>query len=973
MVRSILGGTAQMLLLVGLLSTIPAQFIYAENVNVDVIEGVGDWVVQQETGRVFASLPIWDEVVEFDHAGKQVRRFSTSKAPYELILKHDLLIVGCRDAVALDVFDLKTNEKKGSIQVSGKGPYGLFCSQAANSYVYCLSNTGTAWWDGEVFQCDVKAMKVHRQVKTRGWGQSGALHVAMSRDGCWIVPDARGSSSPSGADLMKVNEEECTFAQVRDYHESFGKIVAGPLNRYWTLGPKLYSLDITQELRKFSGSPVAIHPTKDLAASKTDTGLALDRFSDATSIDAIKLSKPPKREKTDDRQSRFRTAFINRFDPTIAFDLKNDLVFVGEETRGSWVSLSSYSDQLKPLRMIEAPSELIAELGKEVRIPVSISNDSATTTISLAGGPDDAKLENGELRWQTSPQYVGFNDFTLELKTKEDGRVLDSARITVQVTTPKLEFGFHIKSMELSPNGKYLVVWGPAPGQEDRHPAHSGPDEVAVVDILARKIVGQKNFPQGIRFVTLSNEHVFVAPMSGSLVYRLNRSLEGDDRTFLKNQPIQLMVLGDDRLLVVGERFTSVFHTESLKTIPGPWDSQQDFANRIRLLDYGRVQLANRTIDPVSGNVVEVTSSTSLPKVGSTRNVRQNYPHFGEEIVKRWGRALNKMQLLNYLGSRIATLPGSGILSTQWPMVIVTTQTKEMSTTTTYLKFLSVVDGHVVHSATIDVSINDPRQSTPNYYGANVQLVEAGNEVICANGKELIFAAIPVNVVGEIAIPTFFPPQPIHVARAGEKLQFKLEFKGKIKGTTFSLMDENPSLSIDSHTGEVTLDTEAIWKTYTQAQSGGPSSLRFGARGTTSIPFPEFKDNAQAFQALTGKELAADQLAVQVPISVALQDEENQSDQTTFNVLVVGSRTELEKAIADKKEEQQKQLAEMREKAREAQMAAEAAQAAKEKLRPAEPGIGQRLESLENRLNRMEAALDTILRRLDKLSKQEED
>ena len=36
MVRSILGGTAQMLLLVGLLSTIPAQFIYAENVNVDV-------------------------------------------------------------------------------------------------------------------------------------------------------------------------------------------------------------------------------------------------------------------------------------------------------------------------------------------------------------------------------------------------------------------------------------------------------------------------------------------------------------------------------------------------------------------------------------------------------------------------------------------------------------------------------------------------------------------------------------------------------------------------------------------------------------------------------------------------------------------------------------------------------------------------------------------------------------------------
>lgn len=969
--RSLLGLAGQTLLLIGLVVATHTQSALAENASVELIEGVGDWVVQEKTGRVFASLPIWDEVVEFDQKGQQVRRFSTGKSPHEMMLKHDMLIVGCRDSVALDVFDLKTNQKKGSIQVSGRGPYGLFCSQADNSYVYCLSNTGTAWWDGEVFQCDLNTMKVRRQVKTREWGQSDARHVAMSRDGYWIVPDSRGSSSPSGADLMKVNEEECTFAQVRDYHESFGEIVAGPMNRYWTLGAKLYSLDITRKLREFSGSPVAIHPTKDLAASKTDTGLALDRFSDATSIDGIKLSKPPKQEKQEGGKSRSREKYINQFDPTVAFDLKNDLVFVGEETRGTWIPLSPYSNQLKPLRMIEAPSEMIAELGKEIRIPVSVSNDADSTTMSLAGGPDNAKLVEGEIVWQTAPKYVGFNDFTLELKAKEDGRLLDSAKITVQVATPKLELDFHAKSMELSPDGKHLVVWGPAPGQEDRHPAQAGPDEVAVVDLTARKIVAQKNFPQGVRFVTLNNEHIFVAPMSGSLIYRLNRSLEGDDRTFLKNQPIQLMVLGNDRLLVVGDRFTSVFHTETLKSIPGPWDSQQDFANRIKMLDYGRVQLSNRIIDSVTGKVVEVTSTTSLPKVGSTRTNRPHLPHFGEEIVKRWGRSLNNTQLLNYLGSRIAVLPGPGVLSTKWPMAIVTTQTKDKSTTSTYLKLANLIDGQVVHSATIDVSINDPRQHSPSFYGANVLLLEAVDEAICANGKELIFVAIPVEVANKIPMPTFFPPQPIQVAKAGEKFKFKLTFQGKVQGTTFSLLDENPSLSINSNTGEVTLDTGVIWTTYTESQAGAANDVRFAPRRTPTMPFPEFKDNAQAFQELTGKELAPDQLAVQVPISVALQDEENQADQTTFNVLVVGSRTELEKANAEAKALQEKQLAEMREKARAAQMAAAEARAAKEKLRKGEPGIEQRVEALENKLNRMEAALDTILRRLDKLSKED--
>ena len=244
---------------------------------------VSDWVVHPSSGRVFASALDGDQVIEYSTSG-EVRRFSVGSHPDELLLKGDQLIVGCSKSPSLHVIDLKTNQSIGVVKLSGKGPYALFCSKAEDNYVYCICNPGTAWWDGQVFQVDMRTMKVRRQVKVQPWGQSHPMHVAMSADGKWIVPDARGHSSPSGADLMKVDSETLTFTQVRDYHSSFGPITAGPLNRFWMLGNHLYTLDLTKKVRSFSGRTCAIHPKHDLVASLNGSTLFLERLSDREPI-----------------------------------------------------------------------------------------------------------------------------------------------------------------------------------------------------------------------------------------------------------------------------------------------------------------------------------------------------------------------------------------------------------------------------------------------------------------------------------------------------------------------------------------------------------------------------------------------------------------------------------------------------------------------------------------------------------------
>lgn len=926
---------------------------------VDVAAGVEDWVMHEPSGRVFASLSESNEVLEFDAQGKETQRIKVGPIPKELIVKRDRLVIGCTKSPELHVVDINSGKTQGTIALNGKGPTALFCSDVDNGLVYCVCNTGDAWWDGEVFHCDIKAMKVLKKTKVQGWGQSHVIHVAMSRDGKWIVPDARGVSSPSGADLMKVNEAEGTFTQVRNYHDSFGPMVADPSNRYWTFGNHLYTLDISKRVRSYGGSTVAIHPSLDMAISKINSGIVIERFSDAAPVATVPLG----REAQEPRQGRQATEGQGTdIDPVIQIDTKHQQVFVGTKRKGFWVDLSPFAKQVPELTMLRCPSEVSVLVGSNVQIPVEITGDQKKSELLITSGPKDAKLQNGRLTWQPQAENVGFNTFQLDLKSTEDQRVLDSLEMIIEVTLPRIELGFYGRSMELSPNGRLLMVWGPSPGQEGRHPAHTGSDDVAVVDIRQQKILAKKTLPQGVRCATIDDQYAYVSPNSGNLFHRLSSNLEDSQRMFTRTAPKQLIRMGKDRLIVIGEQ-VEFFDVTNMKPVPSDESDPNNRPPTIRVLWHGALQIGNRVVDQQTGQTICTIGFANLPFIVNAPPQLNPVSIDPNSPTPLWGRQVSGNSLMTSSGSNIVTWPGQryAVLSERWPLMISISTASSGTTTNTNLELADLIDGTATHTSTIDVS-NPSGGTSISFYGVNNRLIAHNEQVVYLDRQRVFIATIPTKIAEALPVPLHFGPAKILSFDTEKPCKLKPEVFGATKGLTFSLLSEFEGLTIDSKTGELTIDTPKLWEQFI-SQFGTNSRVdearRFG--GFQESPL-DYSQNAKQYKRITGKELPADKVAAQVPVSLSLQSEDGQRDTTRFGVIVLGPRQAVETAKAEKKAEVAKQLA----AAQESQRKMLEEQAAQRDAKSSSGTGNERLDQLETRLRRLEAAIDSILKRLDK-------
>ncbi|WP_068141229.1 YncE family protein [Roseimaritima ulvae] len=925
--------------------------------------GTTCWLVQESTGRVFAALADSDQVVEYESTGKEVRRFTVGMAPQEMVLKANQLVVACTKSPALHFVDLDANQVVGELPFVGTGPLALFASQADNPYVYCFANATSSSSSVEVYQVDVSARSIRNQTSAYRWGQNSARHVAMSPNGRWIVLDARGRSSPSGADLMRVDEDAFTFTQVRNHHDSFGQMVAGPFNRYWTFGKQLYPLDITAPLRTFSGSVVRIHPRYDLAASvdaSEPNRCYLQRFRDATDIAKLELPEPEVPKTTRSGRSRSRVPVYDRF---VRFDLQRDLVFVGTQRRGYWIDLKTYQASLSPQRMILAPSAVTALVGSPLQIALEISNleQSATVQLVKSSGPESLTITDGTLSWTPTAEDVGAQDVVIELKSATDDEVLDTCRISLQVELPRIELGFVAKTMVLSPDKRYAVVWGPSPGQEQRHPAHSGSDEIAVLDISQRKILSHKTIPPGIRCAAIDDKYVFVSPNSGNLFYRLDHKLENQKRQFLQSAPQQLIRFADDRLAVIGDK-QETFDTEDMSAAPMPTLSGLDPRGVVvRLLGQRRIEWGGRLLDRETGELLRVDPGMYLPPLIGPPQVTYRRPQ--NDGLVAWGRKLNNQALMSEQGNMISQFTHSShdrqaTLSERWPMAVLVAAVQDPQTRENRLtmEFRNLLEGTVMHSSVLDVF--PPNRQNVNFYGMRQTLQVLDDQILYLHQDKLLFAKIPKAIAQAMPVPLHFKAKQESEIKVDGMVKVPLKVGGDNTELTFSLLNESPHLQLDANTGVLEVDTAKLWATLNVHASNSPHLLE-----RPPLSWLKAAENAKRYRALTNKNLPAGTMAANLPISVAVQDSEGQQAKLTFGVIVVGPRQAFDTAMAKRAAAEKERQEQMREAQRVRQQQMAEARAARAEAQQAEPGTPEaRLEVLEAKVRRLEAALDSILK-----------
>ena len=208
----------------------------------------------------------------------------------------------------------------------------------------------------------------------------------MSRDGqrllnCWYTG---GGMYLVG--LFDVDKEAGTFQQVpagingapgMNGVRGYGAVVAA--GRWWSVGNTLFPMELSAAVRMFAGSPVAIHPVLDLAASLQEGQLSLQTFSAAENLKTIDLPDAPATEGTaaDEDQPSPQNTFVacraaaqppaTAATETVQYDLAGQRVFCGLATKGYVVGLDKLGVKIPKRLELVVPSRMTAGAGQTTR------------------------------------------------------------------------------------------------------------------------------------------------------------------------------------------------------------------------------------------------------------------------------------------------------------------------------------------------------------------------------------------------------------------------------------------------------------------------------------------------------------------------------------------------------------------------------------------------------------------------------
>jgi hypothetical protein len=744
---------------------------------------VRQWVVQETTGRIFASMPTADAVVEYDPAtGKELRRLAIKGNPAQMVLKGHWLVAACAKDPTLALIDLKENKLAGTIPLPGQGGmYDLFCSKADNPYVFVACDPNPpgnrlgyapagAVLPRFLVRVNLKRREAIRLVDNPmaglPWNQQNLLPIVMSQDGqrmlhCWYNG---GVTYLHG--LFDVDEEAGTFQQVQvgisgppgmNGVRGYGAVVAS--RRWWTVGNCLFPTELGPSLRAFAGSPVAIHPVLDLAASLQESQLVLQTFSAAETLKEIELPDAPSAEGAPAAGAAGPAPAVMPAAPaagpfaapavafgpggapagavteTVQYDLAGQRVFCGLATKGYVVGLTGLGVKIPNRLEIVVPSQTTATAGKTTRVPLAtnLPPGDRQPTFTLDSPPPFAKIEGTDLVLAPTLAQLGTHEVVVKAS---QGDLSDQVTLSIHVEVPSVHLGFSIHGVAVDRQQRSAVAWGPSPagsGAAAMPPADPRMD-FAVIDVASQKVIGAHSLPGGIQFIALDEKYVFVIPPNPHVLYRLDRADPSRSRRMLLGGAPQALAIAPDKCVAVeihdGTAFLlRVLDRETLQPIDRDEGeaASGDGGNRGRSfspfnrsgrlpiaepLGDGAVQRLERILEADTGDVRCLLAGANLPDLveiaARTPFFPANFRPGGADAGGHlWGRAIVNNQLTMALGKAVATLPVGAEISPDYPLAAGLRSTWTGNSQETVLEFFSLVLGEAVGS--IDLSGNGTR------------------------------------------------------------------------------------------------------------------------------------------------------------------------------------------------------------------------------------------------------------------------
>lgn len=244
-------------------------------------------------------------------------------------------------------------------------------------------------------------------------------------------------------------------------------------------------------------------------------------------------------------------------------------------------------------------------------------------------------------------------------------------------------------------------------------------------------------------------------------------------------------------------------------------------------------------------------------------------------------------------------------------------------------------------------------------------MVEVGSDLACFFYNKLLFLPLPIETLEKLPVPPHFSERQVSLVdlnTAGEN-HFNAAVEGDAGGVKYSLAVPRDGVAIDEKSGQITISSAVLWKrfltragtTYTDPRT------RFPKSGVVNASVYYSHDPVE-FERVFGKPLPDDRYAVQLPLVAQLNSPNGARDSIMWSVVLLGPRSDVEAAMKKERARQAEQIKKQHTAAMERQK-----EQARQKQEAAtkEASADERLDKLEQRMRRLEAAVDSILKKLD--------
>jgi hypothetical protein len=613
------------------------------------------------------------------------------------------------------------------------------------------------------------------------------------------------------------------------------------------------------------------------------------------------------------------------------------------------------------------PLKVIMDQSRRLRLVVA---DGGAATWTIPSAPAFVKLRGSELLISPTAANLGHYDVAVKA-TRDDSS--DTVTISLDVGVPVLELGFHIQGMALNPAGKAAIVWGRnKPQRPGYDPAEaSEPTQFALVDLDELKVLARQVVKAGIQLAALDDKYIYMALASGNVLYRLDRSdLSSRKRLFVNGQPLRMEILPDGNLAIrvsASQPFNSVEVYDRETLVP----NAKHFARKdstIGLQDSpviaergpdGTLIFNEKIVDAATGEMRCATEFNALPALADAVVTERHSLPGRDARAAIWARRLSGTTLISVQGSRIAEIRGSGEISSFDPLAACVRSEQNGGEVKTVLEFREIKAGEIISQ--VDLGLSPRGQGMPESFNSFLHpvLQMTKDKVVYRDGSRLVVCPIFGEVKKKAAFPLALKIPKVPVASVENSVKLQFAVYDVQERPTYSLTKEYEGLSIDAAQGMVTIDLPKIWKAY--LANGGRLRNHNGSYATNAATPPDMR---AIFERLTGTPLPAGKMAFRLPLRVAVTNDSGESDELRISLIVTAPKADVDKVAAQQLAEQTKVREEMLRRQEESRAAAVRTAAAS----GAGPsGDGDRVSQLESRVRRLEASLDAVLQKLDRL------